>query len=135
MELDFAAGEIIAGVKAAGAAENTITFFTSGECPEHPTMARLWRQPACRSSDSCRCADNGPWLTMRLAGGSAGLLRDGKSTTWEGGIREPGIVHWPGKIKPGTTPCIINLSRICFFLLPSAPNYRSTVATCVCPTS
>ena len=35
MELDFAAGEIIAGVKAAGAAENTITFFTSGECPEH----------------------------------------------------------------------------------------------------
>ena len=35
---------------------------------------------------------------------------------------------------PGTTPCIINLSRICFFLLPSAPNYRSTVATCVCPT-
>ena len=35
MELDFAAGEIMAGVKAAGAAENTITFFTSGECPEH----------------------------------------------------------------------------------------------------
>ena len=33
----------------------------------------------------------------------------------------------------GTTPCIINLSRICFSLLPSAPNYRSTVATCVCP--
>ena len=32
-----------------------------------------------------------------------------------------------------TTPCIINLSRICFSLLPSAPNYRSTVATCVCP--
>ena len=33
----------------------------------------------------------------------------------------------------GTTPCIINLARICFFLLPSAPNYRSTVAICVCP--
>jgi len=33
----------------------------------------------------------------------------------------------------GTTPCIINLSRICFSLLPSTPNYRSTVATCVCP--
>ena len=27
-----------------------------------------------------------------------------------------------------------NLSRICFSLLPSAPNYWSTVATCVCPT-
>ena len=32
-----------------------------------------------------------------------------------------------------TTPCIINLSRICFSLLPSALNYRSTVAICVCP--
>ena len=43
---------------------------------------------------------------MRLAGGSAGLLRDGKSTTWEGGIREPGIIHWPGKIKPGISTAV-----------------------------
>ena len=35
--------------------------------------------------------------------------------------------------ESGTIPCVINLSRICFSLLPSAPNYRSTVATCVCP--
>ena len=69
-------------------------------------MARLWRKPGCRSSDSRCCADNGPWLTMRLAGGSAGLLRDGKSTTWEGGIREPGIIHWPGKIKPGISTAV-----------------------------
>ena len=43
---------------------------------------------------------------MRLAGGSAGLLRDGKSTTWEGGIREPGIIHWPGKIRPGISTAV-----------------------------
>ena len=34
-------------------------------------------------------SDNGPWLTKKLDGGSAGLLRDGKGTTWEGGMREP----------------------------------------------
>jgi len=73
-ELDNAVGEIVAAVETAGEAENTIIFFTS---------------------------DNGPWLIQRLAGGSAGLLRDGKTTTWEGGVREPGIVSWKGKITPG----------------------------------
>ena len=34
-------------------------------------------------------------------GGSAGLLKDGKGTTWEGGMRVPGIFWMPGKIKPG----------------------------------
>jgi arylsulfatase A-like enzyme len=33
-------------------------------------------------------------------GGSAGLLRDGKGSTWEGGMRVPGIFWMPGKIKP-----------------------------------
>jgi arylsulfatase A-like enzyme len=53
-------------------AQNTLVFFTS---------------------------DNGPWLTQGPAGGSAGLLRDGKGSTWEGGMREPGIAWWPGRIK------------------------------------
>jgi arylsulfatase A-like enzyme len=34
-------------------------------------------------------------------GGSAGLLREGKGSTWEGGMREPAIAWWPGRIKPG----------------------------------
>jgi len=74
MELDDAVGLIMASVKAAGVEKQTITFFTS---------------------------DNGPWRIMGLAGGSAGPLRDGKQTTWEGGVREPGIITWPGTIVPG----------------------------------
>jgi arylsulfatase A-like enzyme len=45
-------------------------------------------------------SDNGPWLPFREHSGSAGLLREGKGTTWEGGMREPTIFYWPGKIKP-----------------------------------
>ena len=45
-------------------------------------------------------SDNGPWLIEKLAGGSAGLFRDGKTTTWEGGVREPAFVHWPDHIAP-----------------------------------
>jgi arylsulfatase A-like enzyme len=29
------------------------------------------------------------------------LLREGKNSTWEGGMREPAIAWWPGKIQPG----------------------------------
>ncbi len=47
-------------------------------------------------------SDNGPWLIMDQAGGSAGLLREGKGSTWEGGMRVPGIAWWPGKIAPGS---------------------------------
>ncbi len=36
-------------------------------------------------------------------GGSAGLLRDGKGSTWEGGMRVPAIAWMPGKIQPGVT--------------------------------
>jgi arylsulfatase A len=46
-------------------------------------------------------SDNGPWLIMEDEGGSAGLLRDGKGSTWEGGMREPCIFWSPGNIKPG----------------------------------
>jgi uncharacterized sulfatase len=41
-------------------------------------------------------SDNGPWY-----GGSTGGLRGMKGTTWEGGIREPLIARWSGKIPPG----------------------------------
>lgn len=72
-EIDNGVGKILTTLKEEGLAENTIVVFTS---------------------------DNGPWLPFKLNGGSAGLLRAGKGSTWEGGMREPGIFWAPGKIKP-----------------------------------
>ncbi|MBI3875615.1 MAG: sulfatase, partial [Verrucomicrobia bacterium] len=75
-ELDWSVGQILGTLRQEKLTENTFVFFTS---------------------------DNGPWLIQGLAGGSAGLLREGKGSTWEGGMREPGIAWWPGKIKPAVT--------------------------------
>lgn len=46
--------------------------------------------------------DNGPWLTFKHHGGSAGPLREGKGTTFEGGQRVPCLIRGPG-IPAGTT--------------------------------
>lgn len=46
-------------------------------------------------------SDNGPWLIKGVNGGSAGLLREGKGSTWEGGMREPAIFWWPKQIPAG----------------------------------
>ena len=45
-------------------------------------------------------SDNGPWLVFKSHSGSAGLLRNGKGTTWEGGVRVP-TIFWGANIKPG----------------------------------
>ncbi|MEX2138556.1 MAG: sulfatase [Pirellulales bacterium] len=75
-EIDWSTGEIFDALRAEGLAENTLVLFTS---------------------------DNGPWLTQGAQGGSAGLLRDGKGSTWEGGMRVPGIVWMPNRIRAGVT--------------------------------
>jgi arylsulfatase A len=71
-ELDWSVGRIRQTLRREGLEKNTFIFFSS---------------------------DNGPWLIMNQQGGSAGLLRDGKGSTWEGGMRVPGIACWPGKIQ------------------------------------
>jgi arylsulfatase A len=72
-EIDAGVGRIVATLKELGLDRNTLVVFTS---------------------------DNGPWLPFKTHGGSAGLLRQGKGTTYEGGMREPTIFWWPGKIVP-----------------------------------
>jgi arylsulfatase A len=44
-------------------------------------------------------SDNGPWEPYKDLGGSAGLLRGAKGSTWEGGVRVPAVFWWPGTIK------------------------------------
>lgn len=74
-EIDHAVGEVLRAIKESGIDEKTLVIFTS---------------------------DNGPWLSYGNHAGSAGPLREGKGTCYEGGIRVPMIARWPGKIPPGT---------------------------------
>ena len=74
-ELDWSMGEILKTLKALNIDENTLVIFTS---------------------------DNGPWNLKNGQGGSALPLRGFKFDTYEGGMREPMIAHWPGKIPAGT---------------------------------
>ena len=48
-------------------------------------------------------SDNGPWMPYLEQGGSAGLLRGAKGSTWEGGVRVPAIFWQPGTVQPGVT--------------------------------
>ncbi len=75
MEIDWSVGQILDTLQRLGLDDNTLVLFTS---------------------------DNGPWLSYGNHAGSAGPLREGKGTTFEGGIREPTIVRWPGHVPAGT---------------------------------
>jgi arylsulfatase A len=48
-------------------------------------------------------SDNGPWLPKQHHAGSAKPLRDGKGTTYDGGMRVPGVMRWPARIPAGAT--------------------------------
>ena len=46
-------------------------------------------------------SDNGPWLSYGNHAGSTGPLREGKGTSFEGGVRVPFVARWPGRIPRG----------------------------------
>ena len=85
-EIDFNVGKILDAVNELQLADNTYVLFTS---------------------------DNGPWLIKNRNhadghlpgdhGGSAGPLRSGKVSTFEGGVRVPAILWGPGRVPAGTT--------------------------------
>jgi hypothetical protein len=74
-EIDWSVGEILKAVKRNGLDENTLVIYTS---------------------------DNGPWVSYGDHAGSALPLREAKGTAWEGGVREPTIMRWPGRVPAGT---------------------------------
>jgi arylsulfatase A-like enzyme len=73
-QIDSSVGRVLAALNDAGVDKNTLVVFTS---------------------------DNGPWLSKKHHGGCALPLRDGKFSTYEGGMREPCIMRWPAKIPAG----------------------------------
>lgn len=75
-EIDSSVGEVLAALKETGVDKNTLVVYTS---------------------------DNGPWLSKKHHGGSAKPLRDGKFTTFEGGMRVPCVMRWPGQMPAGKT--------------------------------
>ncbi len=72
--IDWSVGEILRALRDAGLEESTLVLFTS---------------------------DNGPAISRGLEAGSAGLLRAGKGSSYEGGMREPCIVRWPVADRAG----------------------------------
>lgn len=75
MEIDWSVGEVLKALKSFNIDDNTLIVFLS---------------------------DNGPWLNFGNHAGNTGGLKEGKGCNFEGGIRVPCIMRWPGKIESGT---------------------------------
>ncbi|MES2459562.1 MAG: sulfatase [Armatimonadota bacterium] len=101
-EIDWSVGEVLKTVERCGIERDTLVMFLS---------------------------DNGPWLSYGDHAGSAGPLREGKGTSWEGGTRVPFLALWPGRIPAGSVSdemlCSIDLfptiARLTGSKLPDLP--------------
>lgn len=74
MEIDWSVGQVMQTLEKLNLEKNTLIIFTS---------------------------DNGPWLNFGNHAGSAGGLREGKGTSFEGGQRVPCLMYWKGVIPEG----------------------------------
>jgi arylsulfatase A len=74
MEIDWSVGQVLDTLARLQLDEQTLVIFTS---------------------------DNGPWLLYGDHAGSAGPLREGKATAFDGGVRVPCLARWPGKVPAG----------------------------------
>ena len=81
--VDWTVGEILKTLQEEQLEENTLIIFTSDNGPWHNLPDRMLQDGVER------------WHT-----GSTGLLRGAKATTYEGGLRVPAIMYWPGQIPP-----------------------------------
>jgi arylsulfatase len=74
-ELDWSVGEILSALKANGVDDRTLVIYFS---------------------------DNGPFLSYGTHAGKADPLREGKLTAWDGGMRSPCLLRWPGRTPAGS---------------------------------
>jgi len=93
MEIDWSVGEIMKSLQKNGIDKNTLIIFTS---------------------------DNGPWLNYGNHAGSAGGMREGKTSVYEGGQRVACIMRWPAEIPAGT---ICNRVASSIDLLPTIARF------------
>jgi arylsulfatase len=89
MEIDWSTGELLNTLRQQALLENTLFIYMS---------------------------DNGPWLSYGKHSGSAGLLRNGKLSNFEGGVRTPALVQWPSKLDANK---VIDTPMISIDLLPT----------------